>query len=192
MQLIHELALRPARINFQPGEVVRFWTEAGPERWFAKDPAFDRRFRQRFAEAHQAAAAGRLAGWLSTAEGALALILLLDQYPRNSFRGQARMYATDAAAYEAAEQALRAGHDRACEPELRMFFYLPFAHSERLADQERSVILCRALGPEMEARAEHHRDIVARFGRFPHRNAILGRDSRAEEAAWLADGGFAG
>lgn len=173
-------------------EVVAFWQQAGPSLWFAKDPGFDRRFRERFASLYAAAAAGELLDWAATAEGALGLIVLLDQYPRNSFRGTARMYATDAMARERADAAIRAGHDRRVPPELAMFIYLPFGHSESLADQERSVELSRRLGPPHLAHAEHHRDIVREFGRFPHRNAILGRLSSAAEQRYLASGGYQG
>lgn len=169
--------------------VVAFWRTAGPGKWFAKDEAFDRRFRDRFLAAHDAAARGELAGWGNTADGALALIILLDQFPRNAFRGTARMYATDGHARLVADAAVNAGHDRAVDHELARFFYLPFAHSENLADQERAVSLVRRLGEPDLSRAVHHRDIIRRFGRFPHRNAILGRPSTQEEVAWLDAGG---
>lgn len=176
----------------RPADVVEFWRAAGPALWFAKDAAFDRRFREGFLRLHEAAAAGRLAGWRATAEGALALLLLLDQFPRNAFRGTPRMYATDLPARQIAETAIEAGHDQEVEPGLRLFFYLPFAHSEQLADQERSVALCRRLGQPHLSHAEGHHDIVRRFGRFPHRNPILGRATTAEEQQFLDAGGFAG
>lgn len=172
--------------------IVSWWRDAGPQRWFAKDPVFDRQFREAFLRQHEAAAAGELDHWRRSPEGALGLLLLLDQFPRNAFRGTARMYATDSRARQIANAAILAGHDQAIETELRLFFYLPFGHSETLADQERSVELCRALGGRSAERAEHHRDIVRAFGRFPHRNAILGRPSRPEELRYLAEGGFAG
>jgi uncharacterized protein (DUF924 family) len=175
-----------------PRAVVDFWAEAGPGRWFAKDDSFDRRFRETFLAAHEAAARGGLANWAATAEGALALVLLLDQFPRNGFRHTPRMYATDPLAREVAAAALEAGHDRATPEALRLFFYLPFAHSESLADQDRSVALCATLPPPQGAHSRRHRDIVARFGRFPHRNAILGRPTTPEEQAFLDAGGFAG
>lgn len=115
--------------------IVDFWREAGPGLWFAKDPEFDRRFRERFIAWHEAAARGELDGWLATAEGALALLLLLDQFPRNAFRGTPRMYATDEMARGVAAAAIGAGHNHAVETELARFFYLPFGHSEQLADQ---------------------------------------------------------
>jgi uncharacterized protein (DUF924 family) len=178
--------------EIQPADVVRFWREAGPERWFRKDDAFDAAFRDRFLAAHEAAAAGALDHWGSSAEGALALLILLDQFPRNAFRGTPRVYATDAKAREVARAAVAARHDAATEESLRNFFYLPFMHSEQLEDHERSVALTQPLGGESHRYAVHHRDIIERFGRFPHRNAILGRKSTPEEEAFIAQGGFAG
>ena len=160
--------------------------------WFAKDADFDRRFREAFIQAHEAAARGDLDGWAATAEGALALLLLLDQFPRNVFRGMPRMYATDAAARRIAAAAVDAGHDQGMPRELRTFFYLPFGHSEDLADQERSVKLCAPLGPPDSVQAEGHHDIVKRFGRFPHRNRVLGRNMTPEEQEFLDRGGYAG
>ncbi len=173
-------------------ELVEFWRQAGPSMWFARDADFDRRFRERFLDAHGAAARGDFDHWLTTPEGALALTLLLDQFPRNAFRGTPRMYATDAAARRVAAAAVDAGHDQAMPPELRRFFYLPFAHSEDLADQDRSVALCGPLGSPDSAHSERHRDIVKRFGRFPHRNPILGRTMTPEEQDFLDRGGYAG
>ncbi|MFM9846008.1 MAG: DUF924 family protein [Hyphomicrobiaceae bacterium] len=176
----------------EAGSVVAFWSEAGPSLWFAKDDAFDRRFRERFASLYEAAARGELSGWQATAEGTLGLLILLDQYPRNSFRGTPRMYATDPLAREVAAAAIDAGHDRGVPIELALFFYLPFGHSEHLADQERSVALAQRLGQPNLSHAERHRDIIRRFGRFPHRNPILGRAMRREEQEYLDKGGYAG
>jgi len=172
--------------------VVSFWIDAGPGLWFAKDPQLDARFRDRFLLEHEAAARGELQHWKNTPDGALALVLLLDQFPRNAFRGTRRMYDTDALARDVARQAVAAGFDREIATDLRKFFVLPFAHSEDLRDQERSVALARRIGADDLAHAEHHRDIVRRFGRFPHRNAILGRESTPEEKQYLANGGYAG
>jgi uncharacterized protein (DUF924 family) len=176
----------------KPLDVIRFWRDAGPALWFAKDDAFDRRFRDRFLRDHESAARGELAHWQGTAEGSLALILLLDQFPRNAFRGTPRMYDTDALARRVANVAFAAGYDRVFEKELQTFFLLPFGHSEDLADQERAVALARRVGEKDLAHAEHHRDIVRRFGRFPHRNEILGRASTVDERTYLAQGGFGG
>jgi uncharacterized protein (DUF924 family) len=172
--------------------LVRFWREAGPALWFAKDPAFDRRFREAFATQYERAARGELDDWLGSADGALALVLLLDQYPRNSFRGTPRMYATDELARHHARRAVELGYDHRVDVAMQFFFYLPFGHSESLLDQERSLALGERFGPEMMKPAIEHADIVRRFGRFPHRNAILGRPSTAAERAYLESGGFAG
>jgi len=181
------------RAPAQATAIVDFWSAAGQSRWFAKDDEFDRRFRERFMALHEAAARGELDAWQDSAMGALGLLILLDQFPRNSFRGTKRMYATDARARSVADRAIRAGHDLAIEPPLRLFMYLPFGHSEDLADQERSVELARrSLTPVDLVHAEHHRDIVRRFGRFPHRNMILGRVCRPDEVRYLAEGGYAG
>lgn len=178
--------------GFAPADIVEFWRAAGPNLWFAKDPDFDRAFRDRFLQQHEAAARGALAAWMARPEGALALLLLLDQFPRNAFRGTPRMYATDVLARQTAERAIAAGHDQAIEPELRLFVYLPFAHSETFADQERSVALVRRLGQPHLSHAEGHRDIVRTFGRFPHRNPILGRVMTPDEQQFLDAGGYAG
>ena len=171
---------------------MQFWADAGPALWFAKDPDFDRRFRERFLADHESAARGELMHWQSTAEGAFALVILLDQFPRNAFRGTPRMYDTDATARKVAATAFAAGYDRLLPVQLQKFFVLPFAHSEDLADQERAVALARRIGPDDLAHAEHHRDIVRRFGRFPHRNAILGRESTRDEITYLENGGYQG
>lgn len=175
-----------------PEDVVRFWTQAGSKQWFAKDPAFDREFHDRFIDTHFAAARREQDGWLASPDGALALLLLTDQFPRNAFRGTAHMYATDPLARHFARQALALGHPQAVDLSLRLFFYLPFAHAENLQDQQLSVALHEALGPSWVSHAYGHRDIVQRFGRFPHRNALLGRETTPEEQAFLDAGGFAG
>ena len=175
-----------------PTDVLRFWREAGPQRWFGRDDAFDAQFREGFLVAHEAAAAGALPHWSTSADGALALVLLLDQFPRNAFRGTPRMYATDAEARAAADAAIRAGFDDDVDTQVRQFFYLPFMHSERIEDLDRCVALNQAAGGESLRYALHHREIVRRFGRFPHRNAVLGRSSSADEERFLTDGGFGG
>ncbi|MBH0236291.1 DUF924 family protein [Methylobrevis albus] len=173
--------------------VCRFWREAGREAWFTKDPAFDRRFRDRFIDLHLAVARREHDDWIETPEGALALMLLLDQFPRNVFRGTGHMYATDPLARHFARLAVGKGHQFGIEVELRVFLFLPFSHSEALADQELAVALHRAAGDaEGLHHALGHRDIVARFGRFPHRNAILARDTTEAERAFLDAGGFSG
>lgn len=173
-------------------DVLAFWRAAGPAMWFAKDAVFDRAFHDRFIDRHVVAAGGRLTGWTATAEGALALILLLDQFPRNAFRDTPRMYATDPLARAVADYAIISDHAESFEPMLQMFFYMPFAHSEDLADQNRSVALFRDLPPPSPEHALRHCDIIRRFGRFPHRNAVLGRTSTPEEVAYLGSGGYSG
>jgi uncharacterized protein (DUF924 family) len=176
-----------------PDEVISFWREAGPEKWFSKDEAFDQACRDRFMPTYEAAARGDLNEWELTPDGALAVILLLDQFPRNMFRGQRETYKTDPVALMAADRAIERGFDHKVEPLFRRFFYLPFMHSESLADQERSVTLNEALGDADSVKyAHHHHDIVARFGRFPHRNAILGRETTPEEEAFLKESDFRG
>ena len=176
-----------------PAAIVSFWREAGPDRWYKKDAALDAEISARFRPAFDAAANGGLAAWEAGSEGALALVLLLDQFPRNMFRGSARAFATDAQALGAARRAIALGHDAAYAPPLKRFFYLPFMHSEALADQERCIALCAAAAdPEGVKYGVLHRDIIARFGRFPHRNRLLGRAMLAEEQAFLDAGGFAG
>ena len=174
-------------------DVVDFWRTAGPARWFAKDDAFDAEFRERFFDKYHQAAQHELTAWADTPEGALALVLLLDQFPRNCFRGDADAFATDALARAIADRAIAAGFDRAVDAGLRLFFYLPLEHSENIADQQRAVALCRELGDADYLKyAGMHCDVIARFGRFPHRNAVLGRDTTPEEQAFLDTGGFAG
>ena len=172
-------------------EVVAFWRDAGYAKWFRGGEAFDHEVRERLEAAHFAAARRELDGWMDAAEGALALLILLDQAPRNLFRGSAHAYATDPLALHHAERMLEAGLDQEVEPALRMFCYLPFEHSEDLLDQERAVALMRDLGDAALDYAVQHHQVIERFGRFPHRNHALGRTSSADEQAWLdAGGGF--
>jgi len=177
-------------------ELIHFWSDAGEDRWFARDDAFDMEIRRHFAPLANSAAAGALDGWQSTREGSLALLLLLDQVPRNLNRGSAGAFATDAKARAAADAAIAAGFDIETEPRLRQFFYLPFMHGETPADQQRSVALYEVLWPVLGGKclesAREHRDIIARFGRFPHRNAALGRETTSAERAYLEAGGFSG
>lgn len=174
-------------------DVVSFWQKAGPDRWFKKDPAFDDEIRERFIATHEAAAAGQLSDWEQSAQGALALLILLDQFPRNIFRGDARAFATDPLARAIAAGAIIRGFDSLVPKEMRGFFYLPFEHSENLADQERCIAFHKAIDDTEGLKwAEIHADIIRRFGRFPHRNTALGRTTTAEEQAFLDSGGFAG
>ena len=176
-----------------PSDVVAFWKEAGPSKWFAKDDAFDALFRERFEAAHLAAARRELDDWAHSAEGVLALLILLDQFPRNVWRDTGHAFATDPLARMFALQALDAGLDRLVVHELRRFFYLPLQHAEDRALQNRSVALFQGLERPADDRwAEHHHAVIERFGRFPHRNRALGRETTAEEAAFLEQDGFRG
>lgn len=168
--------------------LLDFWfSDAVRPRWFDSTPALDREIRVRFEGLYRRAMAGELDAWLATPEGALALVIVLDQLPLNMYRDQAEAYASGTCAVAAARETVARGHDGAIDPERRAFVYLPFMHSEALADQDLSVRLFGASGMSSSLRwAEHHRDIVRRFGRFPHRNAALGRVSTPEEMAYLA------
>lgn len=177
----------------RPADILSFWRDAGPERWFKKDDAFDADIRARFLPVYGAAADGRLAAWEETPEGALALLIVLDQFPRNMFRGSARAFAADPLARTVTGRALAQGFDQRVEKAERTFFYLPLEHSEDMADQQRCVALFRATGDaDLVKWAELHADIIRRFGRFPHRNEALGRTSTAEEMEFLRSGGFQG
>jgi uncharacterized protein (DUF924 family) len=180
-----------------PADVTGFWLSAGPKKWFAKSAAFDDAIRLRFEPTHHAAARGEYAAWAAEPDGALALLLLFDQFPRNLYRGGAHAFATDPLARAIAGRAVDTGLDRGVADPLRPFFYLPFEHAEDLADQDRSVALFEAHDAEtgdVESLrwAVLHRDVIRRFGRFPHRNAALGRTTTPEEQAFLDEGGFAG
>ncbi len=181
-----------APFPIQPQDVVAFWLDAGPQQWFSKSASFDADFRARFEGAHMAAAARRLDVWLDEATGALALMILLDQFPRNAYRDTGHMFATDSLAQHFAERAIAAGHDLEVDGAVRQFFYLPFEHAENLAAQNRCVALMEPLGPESLRWAVLHRDIIKRFGRFPHRNAALGRQTSQAEREFLESGGFSG
>jgi uncharacterized protein (DUF924 family) len=174
-------------------DVLTFWRAAGEKKWFAKNDAFDAEIKPRFLDTYEAAAAGKLSNWESSPEGALALTIVLDQFPRNMFRRDARAFAADAMARAVADRALAHGYDRQVPNELRMFFYLPFEHSEVMADQDRCCALFKTLGnADLLHWAELHADIIRRFGRFPHRNAVLGRTTTPDEKTYLDNDGFAG
>ena len=175
-----------------PADVLAFWRDAGRDKWFKRDDAFDAEIREKFLATYEAAAAGKLSAWEDSAEDTLALILVLDQFPRNMFRGDARTFAADPLARAAANRALKRGYDQDLPAENRGFLFLPFMHSEDLVDQLRCVELYRAAGDADVKYAEEHRDIIRRFGRFPHRNAMLDRETTEEEQAFLAGGGFKG
>ena len=186
----------------EPAEVLDFWfgREDEPgygefrDEWFQKDEKFDRQVCERFLDDYENAARGAYDGWREEPEGCLALVILLDQFPRNLFRGDPRTYATDGKALEVSEYAIRHALDQKSPGFKRMFLYMPFMHSEEMEDQRRSVELFHGLAdeddsPDVTEFAEGHREIVERFGRFPHRNAMLGRETTPEEAEFLTQPG---
>ncbi|MYZ48995.1 DUF924 family protein [Propylenella binzhouense] len=179
--------------NPRPADLIAFWRAAGPEKWFAKDDAFDRAIRDGFEAARARALRGEFDAWRAHAEGALALILLLDQFSRNLYRGSPRAYEADPMALSIAREALQSGFDGQIEPALRLFFYLPFMHAENLRDQALCVALCYPLfDSNVLWFAREHERIIRRFGRFPHRNEVLGRHTTPAEQAYVEGGGFAG
>ena len=169
-------------------EVVEFWfSEPIRKQWFNAGDGLDEDIRQRFLPTWQAARDGELAHWEASPHGALALVIVLDQLPLNMFRGQPDSFSTETASREVADRAIAAGLDQQLHSDHQMMLYLPYMHGESLAHQDRAIELFNAAGLADNAKwASHHRGIVARFGRFPHRNAILGRDSSANEIEWLA------
>lgn len=176
-----------------PHDITGFWRVAGPKKWFAKNPNFDSAIQLKFEPVHYMAALGRHDKWMESAEGSLALLILLDQFPRNMWRNTGHAFATDGKARQIARHAVATGQDLEIEPALRTFCYLPFEHSEDMADQDESVRLFTALAdPDTLTYAQLHRDIIVRFGRFPHRNACLGRLTTPNEQEFLDEGGFAG
>jgi uncharacterized protein (DUF924 family) len=186
-----------------PADILAFWFGRAGEpgfgqprsEWFRKDAAFDDQIRSRFLPGVEAALAGQLTAWADERQDLLALLILLDQFPRNLFRGEAKAFAGDSQARQLAATALAKGWDKSMSAVEKLFVYLPFEHSEALADQERSVALFSALAaghPGCEGfldYAHRHHEVIARFGRFPHRNAALGRPSTPEETSYLAQPG---
>jgi uncharacterized protein (DUF924 family) len=186
--------MAPASFDQATAQAVHaFWfKEATPAQWFVRNPAFDKIVSERFCATHQAACEARLDDWQTSPLSALALILLLDQFSRNLYRDDARAFAQDALALEASKQALARGFDQLRPDREKAFFYMPFMHAENLAAQEQSVVLFQAdqsVSDNLRYAIEHH-EIIARFGRFPHRNQVLGRTSTPEEIAYLNAGGF--
>ncbi|MBY0275373.1 DUF924 domain-containing protein [Candidatus Binatia bacterium] len=205
----HDVTPGPSRDGADPERLRRFWfgdaaiDDAAAARrvatWFEASDAFDSACASRFSDWPDRARRGDFAAWAATPSGALALVLALDQLPRNLFRGTAHAFAYDDAAIETASAAVERGFDRALAPIEASFLYLPFEHAESVALQERSVALFEALQGRAPATltdafasfagyARRHRDVIVRFGRFPHRNAALGRTSTTDEDAWLAEG----
>ena len=179
--------------DITPSGILAFWREAGRERWYERSDAFDAEVRRRFLALWQKAVAGEIASWEASDDGALALVIVLDQFPRNMFRGTPQAFASDALARDVARRAIDRGVDARVDPVLLEFLYLPFMHSEHLPDQLHCVALFQNTeNAENLKYAREHADIIQRFGRFPHRNRLLGRDTTAEEQAFLDGGGFAG
>ncbi|WP_027579388.1 DUF924 family protein [Bradyrhizobium sp. Ai1a-2] len=176
-----------------PGEILAFWRAAGYDRWYARDDAFDAELRRRYFGLWRKAAGGELSSWEAGDDGALALVIVLDQFPRNMFRGDALTYSSDLLARDVARRAIDREVDSRIDPDLLEFLYMPFMHSEHLPDQLRCIELFRNIGnTEQLEYAEGHADIIRRFGRFPHRNLILGRATTPDEQAFLDEGGFSG
>ncbi|MEX0922165.1 MAG: DUF924 family protein [Rhodovibrionaceae bacterium] len=170
--------------------LLAFWFDPQhKEKWFRRDDDFDAELRQRFGDLHAAAAEGRLDAWRETPRGSLAVVILLDQLTRNFHRGTPEAFANDPTALVRAAEAIERGFDRELGETERVFLYMPFEHSELLADQERGVELMGRLSsdPQWLKFAVMHRDLIARFGRFPHRNAVLERESTVEEADFLKE-----
>jgi len=177
----------------KPRDIIDFWMAQPQKKLFSVDPEFDAELRDRFGAAHADAVAGKLDGWLETLDGRLALVLLLDQMSRNLGRGTPAMFAHDDKALAIASRAIAEGDRTSLPPAEYRWHVMPFMHSEKLADQDRCVELCREAGLEDTLpHAIEHRDIIARFGRFPHRNRILGRETTANEQQFLDEGGFSG
>ena len=175
--------------NPQAAEVLHFWFDGHPEDWFAKNPPFDAQIRARFLARHEEAAVGQLAQWAEEAASCLALVIVLDQFPRNMFRGEARAFATDPLALAAARVILERGWNKQMTQAQQLFAFLPFEHSESLADQNLACELMKDFGEEQLRYALRHREIIERFGRFPHRNRVLGRESTAAEIEFLKQPG---
>ena len=178
----------------KPSDVLEFWESTGSKGWWMKNDDVDAQIHEKFGQLHRQACAGELDDWRETPDGALALIIVLDQFSRNMFRGSPKTFAQDAKALKLAKDAIAKGFDKQANETLQFFFYLPFEHSENIEDQERSLELFEAYNgdPEFMKAAREHHDIIKRFGRFPHRNEVLGRETTLEEQAYLDGGGFKG
>ena len=174
-----------------PADIIGFWRDAGPAKWYKRDEAFDREIGERFGGVHAAAAAGAHADWARTAEGSLALLILLDQFSRNLYRGSPKAFAQDAQARAIAGAAIDSGFPAEVEPGLGEFFCMPFMHSESHPDQMRCIVLSHRYGTANTVKfAQIHERIIRRFGRFPHRNEVLGRHTSPAERQFLEGGGF--
>jgi len=182
-------------MNNEQEDVLRFWLhEVGPRRWYKLDSALDAEIRERFEALWRRAGDGACDHWLLTPRGSLALLIVLDQFPRNMFRGTSAAFGTDARALDFAKRAIRRGHDKVTPEPERQFFYLPLMHSEGLPDQDRCVRLIMLgmpeTGGENLVHAQKHREVIRRFGRFPSRNLPLGRHDTEAEREYRASGGY--
>ncbi|MEL7256035.1 MAG: DUF924 family protein [Pseudomonadota bacterium] len=177
-----------------PQEVLEFWLdEVGPAGWYKQSDALDATIRDRFGPALQSASEGTYGLWLTYPTGVLAYIILMDQFPRNMFRGEARSFATDTHGLAAAKMAIHHGWDKRIDTPARQFFYLPLMHSENLCDQERCIRLMLDRMPDVEDNLLHaraHREVIRQFGRFPYRNEALSRCSTGPEKHYLDQGGY--
>ena len=175
-------------------DVLDYWQALGSKGWWVKKPEIDQEIDEKFGQLHKDACKGKLDEWSKTPDGTLALIIILDQFSRNLRRNSPNAFAQDEKALAIAKEAVEKGFDHQSREELRLFFYLPFEHSEEITDQHRSVELLHSFNdsPEFMKAAIEHRDIIEQFGRFPHRNVILGRDTTPAEQAYLDGGGFKG
>jgi uncharacterized protein (DUF924 family) len=178
----------------KPDEILAFWLdEVGPAGWYVQDEALDETIRVRFGADYAAAMEGRFGLWLTYPAGVLAYVVLLDQFPRNMFRGSAEAFESDRIALAAAKQAIHRGWDLKIDPPARQFFYLPLMHAETLSDQDRCVRLFKERMPEAEDNLLHarvHREVIRRYGRFPYRNAVLGRHDTQAERDFAERGGY--
>jgi len=176
-----------------PEDVLNFWVDAGPKMWWQKDDGFDAEIAQRFGNTHDAAARGELDAWLSKPDAGLALIIVLDQFSRNLFRNDARAFAQDEQCLRMVKSLMSSGHDRKMRHDIGMFCYMPLMHSEDLDDQKECLAQMERLGLKDNVKyAVIHLEIIEKFGRFPHRNAVLGRQTTPDEQKFLDDGGFSG
>ncbi len=174
-------------------DVLEFWLNAGPKAWFSRSDIFDASLNEKFGPLLERAAAKELKSWEDEPDSALALVIVLDQFSRNLFRNDARAFAQDSLCLGIAKSALEKGFDLRVEPQLRQFFLMPLMHSESIHDQRRCVALFHAVNmPDNLKFAILHRDIIERFGHFPHRNSLLGRATSSAEQAFLDGGGFSG
>jgi uncharacterized protein (DUF924 family) len=181
----------PPSLDVDPSIIIEFWQKAGPDKWFVSDPEFDQEIKSRFSHLPDQVLAGKYDKWAEQASECLALILVLDQFPRNIFRGSPKAFAFDGTAKEVATKIIDQGFDQSYQLPLKRFLYLPFMHSEKLEDQRHCIKLCeKANDPDGVNFGQIHLDVIEKFNRFPHRNEVLGRQSTPEEIKFLQEGGF--